>query len=155
MGAARRWLEPEDIAQRVLLEVLAETPEDELVALGESVVLSRLFRTAQTRIIDAVRKHQQDTGESSHALAPDDVGSPEPPVGPVTQADGSRWLLELVARLPEPYREVIQLCALEGRTFVAAGELLGLGPDTVRKRYEKARGLLSRKLAARGHGERA
>ena len=66
-----------------------------------------------------------------------------------SDAPENSWLREFVARLPDPYREPVRLCALEGMTFVAAGEALGLPPETVRERYEQARNLLQSKLSSR------
>ena len=57
-----------------------------------------------------------------------------------------------MAHLPDKYAEVVRLCALDEMTFVEAGQVLGLGADTVRKRYERAREVLERKLSDRRLG---
>ena len=72
--------------------------------------------------------------------------------GSVTREDTVRWVHDLVEHLPEKYAQVVRLCALEELTFVEAGQRLGLAADTVRKRYERAREVLERKLSARHDG---
>ena len=155
MGArVRRWVEPEDIVQRVLAEVLPGLPRP-LDQVEDDEVLRRLQRVANHRITDAARKHAPEAGESAQPTPVDALGQPTPSVGPVTRADQDRWLQELVARLPDGYREVVQRCALEGQTFVEAAADLGLEPDAVRKRYHRARELLAAKIATRRHGPSA
>ena len=142
---ARRWIEPEDIVQNVLLECLSVRALIRLPqAADEGELLSRLLRTARSRIVDAVRGHGRDLGESVAA-----EGSPRAVherSSVVTREDSRRWVRELVARLPERYGRVVQLCALEGLSYAEAGQRLGLEPDTVRKRYERARAALKSRL---------
>ncbi len=145
----RRWIEVEDLLQRVFLEAfpaLTQPGPD----LDDEELLRRLMRSANTRIVDVVRRHSREVGHSGFSAPA--VGRRCSSVGSVTRADQARWLRALVHRLPEPYRSTIQYCALEGRSFVEAGELLGLEPDTVRKRYNRAKQLLSAKIAARRNG---
>ena len=151
MGPAlRRWVEPADIVQRVLFEVmqgLASAPS----GLDEDGLSARLFRTANTRILDAARRHRERRGES---VMPEDAGEPLPRLpsaGSVTRADTGRWLAELVARLPPKYAEPVRLIGLEELCFDEAGATLGLAPDTVRKRYGRARSALRERLASRSH----
>lgn len=150
MGArVRRWADPEDIVQRALIETmrsLGALPE----GAGEEELLRRLYRTASTRIVDTLRSHRREAGESmlpKGVLEPAAAASVE---GPVTRQDERRWLRELISRLPDTYRETVRLCALEGLTFAEAAEHLGLSEPAVRKRYERARQVLARLLRERG-----
>ena len=152
MGAAlRRWEEPDDIVQAVLAEVLrqpARLPD----GLEADELTGRLFQTAKQRIRDAARRHRRSMGESllegSDAFHEPDRGSS----GAVTRADTRRWLEELVARLPAAYADPVRLIALDGLTFAEAGRALDLDPETVRKRYERARDRLRARMEGRGDG---
>ena len=147
----KRWLDPEDIAQGVLLEVLGGlgslTEVDPVDAL-----LARVHRTALRRVQDAGRKNKRERGES--VLFREDAVLPVDPLsaGPVTREDERRWLLDLVACLPAPYDEVVRLLAIEGLDSEAASERLGISVDLVRKRYERARRSLARRVESRRSG---
>jgi RNA polymerase sigma factor (sigma-70 family) len=69
-------------------------------------------------------------------------------------AERSRELREVLdqelGRLPDHYRNVLVLCYLEGRTQKEAAEQLGLSPNEVRGRLERARLLLHHRLTRRG-----
>lgn len=146
--AARRWVEPEDVVQGILIETLPQLSGLPRNA-GPDELLRRLHRTARLRVSDAARNHRRRLGESvvvgafSRPLEP-------PAMGTVTGRDYQGWVEELVARLPEKYGEVVRLCGFEGLTCVEAAHRLGLEPDTVRKRYEAARKALDRRLASEG-----
>ena len=51
-----------------------------------------------------------------------------------------------VQELDEKYREVIVLCAFEGKSYAAAGEVLGIAEGTVCSRLNTARRILRTKL---------
>lgn len=145
MGSrAQRWTDPEDIAQRVLIEVfrgLGSLPED----ADEDDVWRRLFRTAAARITDEVRRHQKSAGESVVEVAVE-AQSTASQTGTITRLDDRRWLHELIAHLPPDYRDVMQLCAVEGVSYDEAARRLGVNHWTVRKRFERARNSLIRRF---------
>jgi RNA polymerase sigma factor (sigma-70 family) len=143
----RRWIEADDIVQAVLFETIQQLPMLPVDA-GVDELMRRVHRTAGCRVRDAVRNHRRLQGESVFR------GRPERPelsasVGAVTAADRRRFLEELVARLPAKYAEVVRLCGFEEITCAEAARVLGLDPDTVRKRYEVARRALARRLSGR------
>ncbi|MBI3408148.1 MAG: sigma-70 family RNA polymerase sigma factor [Planctomycetes bacterium] len=55
-----------------------------------------------------------------------------------------------LARLPERYRGPLVLCCLEGATRDEAARQLGLTPSTLKKRLERGRALLHKRLGCRG-----
>ena len=144
---ARRWSDPDDIADAVLYEAvrgLASCAE----SLDEDVFVARLYQTARSRIRDAVRKHRRDVGESVYTTS-GPLEDETPSVGTVTRSDTHRWLTELVTRLPQKYAETVRLIGLEGLTYAEAGARLQLEPETVRKRYARARDALRSRLEDR------
>ena len=144
--AARRWVDPEDVVQQALLEVLAPLDPETAADLGDEELLRRLQRAAWTRLVDDVRRHQGEAGESMHPVGAAGVAAGHSSDGPVTRDDDRRWLRGLVDQLPAGQREVVLLVAFEGCTHREAGERLGLTEDAVRKRYAKARVELERRL---------
>ena len=152
MGPAlRRWTDPEDIVQAALFEVVSGL-ESSAEDLGPGDFVAKLHNTARSRVRDAARRHRHRTGES---VLPESDREPrrardaDPSMGTVTRGDARRWLAELVARLPERYAEPVRLIGLQGLSFAEAGAALGLSPDTVRKRYQRARDALRERLAHR------
>ena len=149
--ATRRWVEPADIVQGVLFEVLQRLPE--LARdLDQEDLSRRLFRTARSRIRDAVRRHARRSGES-YAPELERRGGPgtslEESWGRVTLADTRRWLEGLVARLPERYAHPVRMVGLQGLSYDEAAEVLGVERETVRKRYERARDSLRARIRGR------
>jgi RNA polymerase sigma factor (sigma-70 family) len=75
---------------------------------------------------------------------------------PDTEVPQDRWadvrpiLDEELSRLPDHYRAVIVLCDLEGRSRKEVAGQFGCPEGTVASRLPRARGMLARRLAARG-----
>jgi RNA polymerase sigma factor (sigma-70 family) len=78
---------------------------------------------------------------------------PEPAVVEPDLWDDLQPLLDQeVSRLPDPYRVVVVLCDLEGKTRQEAARQLGLPEGTVASRLARARSLLAKRLARHGLG---
>ncbi len=76
---------------------------------------------------------------------------PEPAAAePVPPNDWTPLLDAELARLPDPYRAVVVLCDLEGRTRAEAARELGVPEGTVGSRLARARGMLASRLARHG-----
>ncbi len=146
-----RWVDPADIVQAVLLEVVGAAGATR-APVDEDTLLRRLLRTARNRIRDEARRHARRAGETAMPARLEDLARDVSSTGAVSRADQERWLRALVERLPDKYRDVVRLCALEGLDHAAAAARLGLRPDAVRMRYERARRLLQERLASRRHG---
>lgn len=75
---------------------------------------------------------------------------PERPVdGDVIAAMSERELLNLVAQLPEGYRVVFNLVAIEGYSHAEVGDMLGIQESTSRSQLTKARRWLSDQIEKR------
>ena len=61
---------------------------------------------------------------------------------------GEKDLLTLVRSLPDGYRTVFNLYAIEGYSHDEIGQLLGIKPATSRSQYTRARELLMKKLGS-------
>jgi RNA polymerase sigma factor (sigma-70 family) len=69
---------------------------------------------------------------------------------PAESPEEPEALIEEIDRLPERLRTVVVLCYLEGLTYDAAAERLGLSEDSIRGRLARARDRLRRRLTGRG-----
>ena len=147
----RRWSDPEDITQRVLVEVMDQLPSlpD---GTTESELRSRLYRTAQSRITDAARRFHREVGESAMGDGFFERRASSSATGPVTRNDELAWIATLVDDLPDKFADVVRACALDGLRFVEAAQELGLSEDVVRKRYHAAKLGLERSVARRRRG---
>jgi RNA polymerase sigma-70 factor (ECF subfamily) len=74
---------------------------------------------------------------------------PEDPVAATALADlGERELLALVAGLPDGYRTVFNLFAIEGYDHAEIASMLGCGESTSRSQLAKARRMLQERIHA-------
>lgn len=149
MGArARRWDDPEDLTQEVLSTILgthADLPE----GMDEDHLRGRLLRTAQLRIHSSLRTHKHDQGASVMPPGREELAGES---HTTTHREQRELILALVGLLPDTYREIVRLCALEELPFVEVARRLDMHEDTVRKRYDKARAILELKLRERRNG---
>jgi len=144
---ALRWEEPEDIVQRILAETL-----DEIFDPGSRRTtrdwVAHLVRRARWRIIDLVERRGRDAGESAIP-----VGREQPLAPGLTQEldrrDVATRMHEAVERLPSNLGVPLRLVMLEELSYEEAGRRLGLKPDAVRKRCERARSRLNDLLGGR------
>jgi len=144
----RRWESAEGIAAQVALDVATQACTG-AHRLGEEDLRARVRRTARWRLTDAARRHAHARGESALALQP-----PRPRELASDTSDTSvcgervRWLHERIRALPAIQRDAVELCGLEGLSFVEAARRRGALPDTIRKRYGAALAQLRRAGAA-------
>jgi RNA polymerase sigma factor (sigma-70 family) len=107
--------------------------------------------TVARRVALAARARQERVAAYERTPGPVELEGPGylPPDEPA-----ERELRDLVRaevdRLPDPFRSVVVLCCLEGRTHAEAAEQLGVPTGTVESRLVRARDRLRLGLAARG-----
>lgn len=140
----RRWAESGDLVQEVLVEIVDDLPSlPEVDAVP--VLIARVHRRTEWRIRDLVRRHRRDATESATPEHDRDPAMAPATQGDVTRADQVHYLRRLIDMLPKKYAEVVRLRTLEGLSYDQIAERLGLPPDTVRKRYSRARESLVRR----------
>ncbi len=125
---------------------------------------SWIFRIAESQAINLIRKSSTrfattsldapiGTDDSSRALL-DDVESRDPdPSFESERADSVRWIREAAARLPERYRDVVDMVFFQGMTRGSAARALNLAVATVSNRIERALELLSASLFSGGFAD--
>src|SRR5207248_29362 len=83
-------------------------------------------------------------------MVPDSTGDSRPPLAGAEAEDLRAVLEEEIARLPEKYRLVVQLCYAAGHSTAEAARRLGAPKGTVLTRLAWARRRLQDRLARRG-----
>lgn len=99
-------------------------------------------RTVTTVSLEGLLEEMELAEENSELLL-DEAVSPEEVVMAKMVDDEVAKALE---RLPEPFREVVVLCDIEGLSYAEAAQALGIPIGTVRSRLSRAREMLRRLL---------
>jgi RNA polymerase sigma-70 factor (ECF subfamily) len=129
--------EADDCAQTAYLSLIHKRPGEMDAPLLPWLV------TAVVRIAYGRRAKRR-----KHARLADQLARIPEPNGPLRAAMDAEeaWLLRgLVDRLPDAYRDPIVLHYFHGLSTRDVGELLGIGADAVKKRLQRARGVLRRR----------
>ena len=95
-----------------------------------------LLTIVHNTFLSGYRAHQRETAHS--AARRGDVHFPEPPVSPELRLHFQQ-IQKVFERLPQPYRDVLILVALEDLTYQEAAAVLGIPIGTVRSRTFRAR----------------
>ncbi len=69
----------------------------------------------------------------------------------IEQYQVSLWVQDLVSRLPDPLRQVLELCDIKQASYREAAEFLGLSVENVKVRLHRARKQLKAILEEGGH----
>jgi len=145
--ALRAKVEPEDVAQEVLLAVHKALPTFE--GGDERAFFGWFFRIAENRIRDLVdhwsaQKRQPVPRMSFSQTSPSQAAARHEEVGMVVKA---------IESLPDDYRTVIRLRRLENREIPEVAELMERSPNAVRVLYCRAVKALREILDAKVPGE--
>lgn len=116
-----------------------------LVRIVVNVALARLRkRQRRAQVIDLYAEAEADVGPTEANM---DDHFPEQPEQVLLRAETRRLVEDKIARLPDAFRTVFVLRALEEMSVDETASCLGIPPETVRTRYFRARGLLREALA--------
>ena len=107
-----------------------------------------LYRTARRAIADYYRAKARNREVLSGGASDLDALATSTDPGRGDLQDVSRCLAPLVAQLPVPYREAIQLADLQGVRLADAAETAGISLSGMKARVQRGRKRLHRMLAA-------
>lgn len=114
---------------------------------GESKLSTWLTRIAANEALMRRRRNVRQAMPPTD-VEPDDLASAEPGPEAITERRATRRLLEThIDALPDPYRAVFVMRAVEELSVEETAEALGIPEATVRTRYFRARGLLRERMA--------
>ena len=118
--------EAQNICQEVLLKLLAAQRNFKKKKKKKAWVI-RAAGNACKNLLRAPYHSRRALLEQAHTVA-----APEA---------SDHAILEAIRALPHRYRDAVALCCWEGYSAEEAARLLGISPDAVRKRLERARGM--------------
>lgn len=120
-----------------------------LIRIAVNVAIQRarkLKRSAEVISLVADPADRQEQGGESVEADMDEI-SPEQPERAALRAETRRLIEDKISQLPDAFRTVFVLRALEELTVNEAAVCLGIPEATVRTRYFRAKGLLREALA--------
>ena len=130
---ARHQMEAEDLLQDAFIQVFDKVHTFKFQGSFEGWV--------RRIVINTCLKNYQKSSFQKEKIGIDN--RPDSPVAPEVFSNlGEEDLLELVAKLPQGYRVVFNLYAIEGYSHKEIAEQLGIGESTSRSQLVKARKML-------------
>lgn len=97
-----------------------------------------MHRIARNRVVDHLRRQR-----ATSPLPPEDLGPAERMSSIIATRATVR---DVLAALPEPYREPVVLRDVEGLSYAEVGERLGRGVGTVKSQVSRGRALVAASL---------
>jgi RNA polymerase sigma-70 factor (ECF subfamily) len=147
--AARNAAESIDFLQEVMVDIVAKL--DGFEVRDAQSFLRWGVRIARNRIVDAVRRQHEQAVASFSAELRGLMASGASPSQEAAQRSEAEHLIELLERLPEHYRQVLELRHFEGRGFRAIGMQMGRSENAVQLLHAQALTALGQ-LAAKSGG---
>jgi len=158
--AHRRWVAaivlahmPRDAELEDLLQDIAATFVRSVGELRSPGAMRPWLRTVAINAARAAGRKKTRRRRALESQAATDPGtfageyaSDATPAAPEA-ADEARWLLDLVADLPESYREPLVLRCVRGMNYKAISELTGLPETTIETRIARGRRMLRERVA--------
>jgi RNA polymerase sigma-70 factor (ECF subfamily) len=132
---ARSIASHKDIAEEAVQETFIRAWRYSSSYRGDASVLSWLITICRRVVIDLGQRHDFH----AHDEMPDALQDP-------TDNYEMTALVDLVAALPLPQREVLVLCAILGFDYETAAETLSIPVGTVRSRLARARDALTSEM---------
>ena len=135
---ARRSGDAEDMLQDAFVKVFQNIQRYDDRGSLEGWIRRIVVNTA----IDHLRKHKYQLQESEV----NDAVHEEAHVEDALDQLETEFLFEVIQSLPDGYRMIFNLYAIEGFSHAEIGEQLGINESTSRSQYTRARGLLRKRI---------
>jgi RNA polymerase sigma-70 factor (ECF subfamily) len=144
-GFVQRLLHSRDLADDLTQETWIRLASHAGRLRPDTQLGAWLFTVARNLTLSFRRWARLDLGGRSRAQLATELAAS--PLESVAASQTQRRLELALAALPDKYREVLLLIAVEGMAHEAAAAVLGLRPDAFRQRLLRARGMIERHLA--------
>jgi RNA polymerase sigma-70 factor (ECF subfamily) len=151
---------PSDLVQQTYLEAEEDfsrfngDTETELIAWMKTILRNNIAnsrrRYRHTAMRDLNREIRVDDSGENVELREGLTANERTASGIAMRIEEETAIRSAIERLPEDYREVIQLHHQEGLSFVEIGQRIGRSPDAVRKLWSRAIVQLQQMLRPRG-----
>lgn len=140
MGVCLRYAEDSMEAMDVMQEGFIKVFRNIDSYSGEGSLEGWVRKIVVNTALDNYRKNKN----RRHALDLDEVSNMIPVNESITDRMSADHLLEMVQSLPEGYRVIFNLYAIEGYTHKEIGEQLGISANTSKSQYSRARAYMQR-----------
>ncbi len=150
-GACARYVPSPDDRRDVLQEALIKifTGIGRFQYRGAGSLRGWMTRVVVNEALLFLRQQRKMAfADGDENLLPDFPDEP-----PDTEGLTADDLQELMARLPDGYRAVFNLYAIEGRSHKEIAQMLGIKPDTSASQYHRARAMLARMIKQKQRNE--
>ncbi|MCB9880450.1 MAG: sigma-70 family RNA polymerase sigma factor [Planctomycetes bacterium] len=148
LGAQLRTrLRDSDVLQNAYVEMLRSLPEfvgdteAQFVAWVTAIIENDIRR--QRRWFGALKRQAPDRTSERNVLARTLLDAPTTPSAAVSQIEEKRLLAAALQRLPDHYREILELVVLQGLSHEDAAERMQRNPKASRMLLSRARAALS------------
>lgn len=131
LGICYRYFSDIDKANDVLQEVFIKVFDKISEFRGDGSLEGWIKRITVNTSINEIKRNRQQFVELNDELF--NGGAQD------SAFADTEYIMRLVRELPDNYREIFNLCGIEGYSFKEAGTLLGLSEGNVRVRYHRAR----------------
>lgn len=129
-----------DVADDIIQDVFMKVHTRMKTLNDESKLESWLYQITRNAITDYYRSNKL-IGE-----LPDWVGQPESDEAELIKIELSSCLEPMIKRLPDKYREAVQLSEIEKKTQKEVAELVGISLSGAKSRVQRGRALLKNML---------
>lgn len=137
-------IDPEDILQETFLKACRNLDRFK----GESGLYTWLFSIGRNLCIDEFRK--QKTNRKASYLSAEDFELESDQYESETEREEVLLLRKAIAQLPEMFREVVVLKAIDEMSYPDIAEVTGINEQTLKSRMFRARKLLAASLKRMG-----
>lgn len=140
-GVCLRYVPDDDKRKDVMQECLVKvfTQIHQFKYRGKGSLKAWMARIAVNESLNLLRKEKTQLAEIQEEKMPD-LPDEEPETDDLTAEE----IAQLLAQLPEGYRTVINLYAVEGKSHKEIAQLLGIKPDSSASQLHRARNLLAK-----------
>ncbi len=126
-----------DVLQESMIKIFTQIGSFEY--RGRGSLRAWMSRIVVNESLQMLRRHQRQP------LALLDTEPPDlPDEAPDTEGIDGDTVTRLIRQLPEGYRAVLNLYAIEGRSHREIAQLLGIKPDTSASQFHRAKNMLAR-----------
>lgn len=142
-GVGSRYIASDDDLKDVLQESLIKifTQIGSFSYRGKGSLKAWMTRIVINEALMFLRRRRKQEAEEIITDPPDIIDDP-----PNTAAMSADDIVELIRKLPDGYREVFNLYAIDGLSHKQIAQQLGIKPDTSASQYHRARSLLMKMI---------
>ncbi len=143
-GVCSRYIADDDDMKDVLQEAFIRiiSKMDSFKYRGKGSLRAWVTRIAVNECLQFLRRKKKEPEHLEESFAAD-----VPDVDPEVAGLSFDTLVGLIRRLPDGYREVLNLYAVEGKSHKEIGEILNIKPDSSASQFHRAKNMLARMIA--------